>query len=349
MDQLYDVIIIGGASAGLTAAIYSSRRALKTLVLTKDIGGQLSTTPDVENYPGFSLIEGWTLSNNFKVQAEKFGAEIKFAEVTAVRPENGRFVVEAHEARYLAKTVILAFGKTPRNLEVPGEKEFQGKGVSYCATCDMPFFKGKTVAVIGGGNSALDAAIYGAQTAAKVYLIHRRDQFRGEQVLIDRVKNQPNIELVYNAITKEVKGDTAVRSIVVADSVSGQDKEIPLDGVFVEIGYIIKAEFIKDLVKMTERSEIITDDHQMTSVPGIFAAGDVTTSVYKQAVVSAGEGCIAALAAYEYILKQSGQTAIMTDWGITPKAKTAAEPPATTTSSLPKAETTPVGATTLEV
>ncbi len=309
------MIIVGGASAGLTAAIYASRRALKTLVLTKDIGGQLSTTPDVENYPGFDMIEGWTLSDKFKKQAEKFGAIVKFAEVTAVRQEGDGFVVSVHTTEYHARSVILTFGKTPRNLEVPGEKAFQGKGVSYCATCDIPLYRGKTVAVVGGGNSALDAAIYGSAIAEKIYLVHRRDEFRGEQILIDRVLAKPNIEVIYNAIAKEINGTDRVTSLTITDVNMNKERQLALHGVFVEIGYIVKAEFIMGLVAMTEKNEIITDAHMMSSVPGIFAAGDVTTSLYKQAVVSAGEGCTAALACYEYLMKKEGKRAVMTDWG----------------------------------
>jgi thioredoxin-disulfide reductase len=316
-DQSYDVVIIGGASAGLTAAIYASRRAMKTLVLTKDIGGQLSTTPDVENYPGFEMIEGWTLSDKFKKQAEKFGAEIKFAEVTAVKADGDNFIVEAHDNHYKTQSVILAFGKTPRNLDVPGEKEFQGKGVSYCATCDIPLYKGKTVVVVGGGNSAIDAAIYGSNVAEKIYLVHRRDQFRGEQILVDRMQQKENIEIIYNAVSKEVKGTDRVTSLVIADVNTNEERELTVDGVFVEIGYIVKAEFIKGLVEMNEKNEVITDAHMMTNVPGIFAAGDLTTSTYKQAVISAGEGCTAALGVYEYLMKKEGRRAVMTDWGNT--------------------------------
>lgn len=313
--ETWDVIIVGGASAGLTAAIYASRRAMKTLVLTKDIGGQLSTTPDVENYPGYESIEGWTLSDKFKQQAEKFGAVVKFAEVKSVKKDGDEFVVAVHEATYRAKAIILAFGKTPRNLDVPGEKEFQGKGVSYCATCDIPLYKGKIVAVVGGGNSAVDAALYGSDVVEKIYLIHRRNEFRAEQVLIDRMKERRNVEIIYNAIAKEIKGDTQVRQLVITDVKTGEERTLQVGGVFVEIGYIVKAEFIKGLVDMNEKDEIITDKHMMTSVPGIFAAGDVTTSVYKQAVISAGEGCIAALAAYEYLMKKEGKKVSMADWG----------------------------------
>jgi thioredoxin-disulfide reductase len=319
MEDIYDVIIIGGASAGLTAAIYSSRRAMKTLVLTKDIGGQLSTTPDVENYPGYEFIEGWTLSDKFKKQAEKFGAEVVFAEVSSVNKEGEDFVIMAAEKKYVARTVILAFGKTPRNLDVPGEYEYRGKGVSYCATCDMPLFKKKTVAVVGGGNSALDAAIYGSNVAEKVYLIHRRDQYRGEQVLIDRMNAIANIEPIYNAIVKKVKGEQFVTAITIEDVNTGEERDVIVNGVFVEIGYVVKAEFVKHLVEMNERSEVITDKHMMTVTPGLFAAGDLTTSIYKQAVISAGEGCTAALAAYEYLLKKQGRTAVTADWGIAPK------------------------------
>lgn len=327
MDAMYDIVIVGGASAGLTAAIYAGRRAMKTLVLTKDIGGQLSMTPDVENYPGFNRIEGWTISNKFKEQAELFGAEIKFAEVTAVAKAEDHFAVEANGTVYRARTVLLAFGKTPRNLDVPGEKEFQGKGVSYCATCDMPLFRGKTVAVIGGGNSALDAAIYGADLAKKLYLIHRRDQFRGEQILVERMKAKENIEVIYNAISKEVEGDTVVRKLVINDTTTGQERELELDGIFVEIGYIVKADFVKGLVEFTPQNEIVTDKHQMTSVPGIFAAGDVTTSTYKQAVISAGEGCTAALAAYEYLMKKEGRRPVMIDWGTNEEVQKKSEAP----------------------
>lgn len=319
MDEIYDVIIIGGASAGMTAAIYTTRRAMKTLVLTKDIGGQLSMTPDVENYPGYIFIEGWTLSNKFKEQAEHFGAEVKFAEVTSVKQAGDDFQVGTENEKYTGRSVILAFGKTPRNLDVPGEKEFQGKGVSYCATCDMPLYKGKTVAIVGGGNSALDAALYGSKIAGKIYLIHRRDQFRGEQVLINKVKAASNVEIIYSTVVKEVKGEGTAKSIVVTNNITGKDSEIEINGVFVEVGYVVKADFVKNLVKMTERNEVITDNHMMTSVPGVFAAGDVTTSLYKQAVISAGEGCTAALAAYEYLMKKEGKAAVMTDWGSSPR------------------------------
>ncbi len=319
MEDIYDLIIIGGASAGLTAAIYASRRAMKTLVLTKDIGGQLSTTPDVENYPGYNSISGWDLSDKFKKQAESFGAEIKFAEVSSVTPVDDGFTIVANGTEYRTHTVILAFGKTPRNLEVPGEKEFQGKGVSYCSTCDMPFFKNKVVAVVGGGNSAIDGAIYGSKVASKIYLIHRRDQYRGEQILIDRMLSIENIEPVYNSIVKEVKGDGVVKSIMVNDIVTNETKEIAVDGVFVEIGYVVKAEFVSHLVEMNEKKEIITDKHMMTKTPGLFAAGDLTTSAFKQAVISAGEGCIAALAAYEFVMRKQGRAMTTVDWGTAPK------------------------------
>lgn len=315
MENTYDVIIIGGASAGLTAAIYTARRALKTLVLTKDIGGQLSTTPDVENYPGFDRIEGWELSNRMKKQAELFGSTVVMSEVTGVRPARDEFVVLTHEKEYHTRAVILAFGKTPRNLDVPGEKEFQGKGVSYCATCDMPLYKGKTVVIVGGGNAAIDAVVYGSALAEKIYLVHRRDQFRAEQILVDRMMEKSNVEIIYNSVAKEVTGEGRVNGLTITNTQTGADRHLVVGGVFAEIGYVVRADFIKGLVAMTDKSEIITDTQMMSSVPGIFAAGDVTTSPYKQAVVSAGEGCTAALAAYEYLMKKEGKRATRIDWG----------------------------------
>ncbi len=201
----------------------------------------------------------------------------------------------------------------PSDLNVPGEKEFKGHGVSYCATCDGPLYKNKTVAVIGGGNSALDAAEYLAKLAAKVYLIHRRDQFRGEKVILEKLKNNQKVEMVLSSEIKEIKGNGVVKSIVITDNGHDQLKEIKVDGVFVEIGYKPKTELVKDLVKLNERGEIITDKDSNTSQPGIFACGDVTDSSYKQIVISAGEGAKAALQAYKYLWLEEGEK-ILPDW-----------------------------------
>lgn len=314
-NEIYDVVIIGAGPAGLTAAIYTSRRAMKTLVISKDIGGQLSLTDDVENYPGFESIEGLSLSQKFQEQAAKTGSEFLFEEVTGlVKAEGGFLLTTMSDKNIKAKTVILAFGLTPRALDVPGEKELTGKGITYCATCDGPLYRGKTVVVVGGGNSALDAAEYLSKIAKRVYLLHRRGEFRGEQVLIDKVKATDNIEIIYNANTKEVKGQNKVEALVYTTT-EGQENEIEVEGVFIEIGHMAKTSWLSDIgVELTDRKEIKISVDNETNIKGIFAAGDITEITYKQAVISAGEGCKAALQAYRYL---QGNKPLTPDW--TPK------------------------------
>lgn len=310
----YDVIIVGGAAAGLTAAIYTTRRALKTLILTQDIGGQAASTPDIENYPGYDHIDGMELMGKFKDQAEKYGAEIIYQEVKEVIKDGDIIKAKTNTDEFQARSVILAFGLTHRHLGVPGEEEFGGKGVSYCATCDAPLFKQKDVAVVGGGNSALDAAILLSKLANKVYLVHRRDEFRGEQVLIDRVKETENIEIIYNSKVKEIQGEMLVNKLVVT-YIENESKirEIDLQGVFVEIGFQVKGDLVKDLVDLDASNQILVNKNNETSATGIFAAGDVTDIAYKQIIISAGEGAKAALQAYKYL--NAGKTTGV-DWGI---------------------------------
>ncbi|MEA1981444.1 MAG: thioredoxin-disulfide reductase [candidate division Zixibacteria bacterium] len=310
----YDIIIVGGAPAGLTAAIYSSRRAMKTLIITQDIGGQTATTPEIENYPGFpEKIDGIKLMDNFKKQAENTGTKFVFEEVKGVTKEKDGFKVKTNTREFETKSVILSFGLTHRHLGVPGEEKFAGKGVSYCATCDAPLFKKKDVAVVGGGNSALDAALLLSKIANKVYLVHRRDEFRGEQILIDRVMEAENIEMVYNSKVKEIKGEMLVGSIMVGDiNDKSKTRKIDLQGVFVEIGFQVKGDLVEGLVDLDERKQIIVNKNCETSTPGIFGAGDVTDIEYKQIVISAGEGAKAALSANKFI--NSGKITGV-DWG----------------------------------
>jgi len=296
---MYDVIIIGAGPAGLTAAIYTCRRGLKTLILTKDLGGETANIEHIENYPGFKRIEGFKLIQAMEEQVRDFGVELVYDEAVKIIPKGKSFIVKSTEKDYEGKTIILAFGKTPRSLNVPGEKEFIGKGISYCATCDAPLFKGKTVAAVGGGNSALDAAILLSNLAKKVYLIHRRDEFRGFESFVNEVKKKKNVELVLNSIVAEIKGDKTVKSVIIEDVNTKKRKEIEVDGVFIEIGSEVKTNFIKDLVKL-DNNQIVVNNSE-TSHPGIFAAGDVTNTPFKQIVVSAGEGAKAGLSAYNYI------------------------------------------------
>lgn len=313
MNQ-YDVVIIGGASAGLTAALYSARRALKTLVITKNIGGQAAITSEIENYPGTGAIPGPILMMKFKEQAEQAGAEIKIGEVFSIEKQNTYFLLKSSVGEFKALTVILAFGLEHRKLNIPGEEEFISRGVAYCATCDAPLFRKKIVAVVGAGNSAFDAADYLANFAEKVYLLARSDEYKAEQVLIDAVKSNPKVEIMNFTEIIEILGNKKVEKIKVKNNKTNEVAELVVDGVFVEIGWQTQTGFIKDLVKLDELGYVIVDNEAKTSTPGIFAAGDVTNSPFKQVVISAGEGAKAALSAARYLqklnpLKEEGQ-----DW-----------------------------------
>ncbi len=317
--EVYDVIIVGGASAGLTAGIYTARRNLKTLILTIDIGGQASIASSIENFPGFLGIDGFQLMQKFADQAQTFGAEIVFDKVIKIEDISGEFLVRTASENYKAKAVVLAFGKTPRELKVPGETEFKGKGVSYCATCDLPLFRGRTIAIIGGENPALDAATFGGEIAKKVYLIHDRDEIKGYKSLVEGVTKKENIEIIPNTVVREIKGDVRVRAIAVLDTKKNETKIIEIDGVFVELGYEIKTDFVKDLVKLDQYGQIIISQNCETYFPdsdrirpGVLAAGDVTNVPFKQVVVSAGEGCKAALQTYNYVRRR--ESSFVADW-----------------------------------
>jgi thioredoxin-disulfide reductase len=308
----HDLIIIGGGPAGLSAAIYASRRGLDTLVIAKSIGGQATYAPEIENYPGIDMISGGELSAKFYAQASKFGAKITSEEVTSITKDD-LFTVKTTSGGYQAKTIILAFGKTPRDLGVKGESEFKGKGVSYCATCDSLFFKNKAVAVIGGGNSAIESAILLAKTSSKVYLVHRREAFTAEKTLIDQIEKDPKIELVYNSTVEEVKGDQVVSSIVLKNTASSKLSEIELQGIFVEVGFVVKSDFVEKLVDLDPKKQIIINSLNETKTAGLFAAGDVTTVPYKQIIIAAGEGAKSALAAYDYTMKIKGKTGVYSE------------------------------------
>jgi thioredoxin reductase (NADPH) len=302
-ENTYDTIIVGGACAGLAAATYAARRAMKTLVVTKDIGGQIATTPSVENYPGIDFITGPQLGQDMLNQAVKWGAEVVYDEITKIEKRAEKdFLITGDKGSYHGKSLILAYGKTPRSLGVPGEKEYAGKGVSYCVTCDAPLFRNRTVAVVGGGNSAMEGALILAKLCEKVYLVHRRNEFRGEAVLLDQINAEPKIEKVLSVTPEEILGNDRVVSGLVVKSVEDSSlRTLELTGVFVEIGFIVNTGLIKDLVEIDRLNQVITNKLMETSTPGIFAAGDLTDSPYKQAVISSGEGTAAALTAYSYV------------------------------------------------
>jgi thioredoxin reductase (NADPH) len=316
---MYDVIVVGGASAGLTAAMYASRQGLKTVVITKDIGGQALLTNDIENYPAFEHVGGFELMSKFEKQAKSFGAEFAYEEISSIQEDKIRkFTVKTTSgSHYETRTVILAFGKTPRDLNVPGEKELNGKGVSYCAVCDGPLFKDKTVSVVGTGDSALEAAIYLKQLASKVNIIHRGDKPIGSEETIDLLQQQQSngkISFIANSVVKSVNGGSKVESLTLFNSKTKSEFKVEIDGVFVEMGYIAKTDMVKDLVQLNNNQEIIVDKYCATSRSGIYAAGDITDVPYKQAVISSGQGAIAALSAYNYIQKLAGKPTVKFDW-----------------------------------
>ena len=315
--NLYDVVIVGAASAGLTAAIYAARQNLKTLVITKDVGGQALLTDHIENYPGFDVIGGFELMSKFEEQARSFGAQFVYDEVISAGEKEGLcFIVKTPNAEYESCALILAFGKTPRDLGAPGEAQLKGKGVSYCAICDGPLFRGKVVAVAGSGDPALDAATLLSDLARKVYLVHTWEKPLGDQETLTNLKKKSNVEFMPFSHVAEVLGEKSVAGILVENSVAKERKEIPIDGLFVEMGYVAKTDFVKNLVRLNVRNEIEVDRNCATSHAGIFAAGDVTEVPFKQAVISAGQGAIAALSAYNHIQRLRGGSTLRADWKV---------------------------------
>ncbi len=312
MVDKFDVLIIGAGAAGLTSAIYTCRKKLRTGIITVDVGGQTNLTNHIENYPGVDAMPGPDLMKKFQENALNFGAEFVYGKVVSVHKNNDVFVLKlSNDEVYECRSLILAFGKVARSLGVPGEEKFFGRGVSTCATCDAPLFKNKTAVVIGGGNSALEAVEELAKIAKQVYLVHRRDSFKADEITVDKIKKLSNVEFILNSVAKEIKGDKVVSSIVVEDVNTKQTREVGVNGVFVEIGYVVDTSMVKDLVKVNEANEVVIDAKNNTSCPGIFAAGDVTTVPYKQTVISAGEGAKAALECYRYL---SGHKGKLIDW-----------------------------------
>ena len=299
------VAIIGSGPAGYTAGIYAARANLEPVLFEGlESGGQLMLTTDVENYPGFvDGIMGPELMQVFKQQAERFGTVIKTEFIDSIEKTDEGFKLKSSKEEYMFDTVILAPGASARWLGVKGEKELQGYGVSACATCDGFFFKEKTVAVVGGGDSAMEEALFLTKFATKVIVIHRRDEFRASQIMQDRVLNHDQIEVMWNKTVEEIKGDGAISSVVVKDTQDESTEEVNLDGVFVAIGHDPNVKFLDGLVELDEKGYIKTgfSTATSTSVDGIFAAGDVADSVYRQAITAAGSGCQAAIDAERWL------------------------------------------------
>ena len=291
---MYDVIIIGAGISGLTAAIYSSRASLKTLVIEKGIyGGQIVNSPNIENYPGIANISGADLSNNLYNQARNLGTLIVFDDVLDVKKEKSEFIIETKKEKYKSKTVIIATGTKNRTLNI-GEEKFIGRGVSYCATCDGALYKDKTVAVVGGGNTALDDVLYLSSICKKIYLIHRRDEFRAQQSIIDKISNIKNVELILNSVVLSVGGEQRVDSIEIKNLVTDEKSSLSVDGLFIAIGQVPQNRIFKGLINIDENGYIVANDDCKTNVEGIFTAGDCRTKNLRQLVTASADGAISA-------------------------------------------------------
>ncbi|MCC6453416.1 MAG: thioredoxin-disulfide reductase [Caldilineaceae bacterium] len=295
-----DVIVIGSGPAGFTAGLYTARANLNPLLITgNDYGGQVSITYEVENYPGFpESLSGPELVEKMKLQAEKFGTRVEFDYVSEIDVESHPFVVRtANGKEYVTKSIILATGARPRYLEIPGEQEYTGKGVSYCATCDGFFFRGKDVIVVGGGDSAVEEALFLTKFASRVRVLHRRDQLRASKILQDRAFSNEKIEFVWNTVVNEVLGDAEgkVRGVVIQNTETGVVSELQTDGVFIFVGHLPNNQLLQEKFELDEDGHLIVDTKMRTNVPGVFAAGEIMDKVFKQVATSVGQGCAAAM------------------------------------------------------
>jgi thioredoxin reductase (NADPH) len=311
-NELYDLIIVGGGPAGLTAGIYAMRAALNTVLIERGVpGGQVAITKEVENYPGFIEIGGFDLCDKFLQHAKHYQLEILEKEAVATEPG-----IEYHSVRLAdgtllkAHAVILAAGGTARKLNIPGEIENFGKGVSYCATCDGFFFRDKIVAVVGGGDTALEDALYLSKITRKVYLIHRREAFRGSRILQQRVFTEPRIEIIFNTVVTAINGDdSGVRDIAMKDTLTGERRNIDTEGVFIFVGFAPNNQLVPAGIKINTTGYVITDEKCETDIPGIFAVGDLRQKYANQIVLAAADGCASALAVAHYVeTRKGGQT-----------------------------------------
>jgi thioredoxin reductase (NADPH) len=321
VEEEFDVIVVGAGPAGLTAAIYSARFALKTLIVSENVGGQLIDAGMVDDYPGLPDTPGSELAKKFEEHVSNYGVPIVNDTVIDVRKTNELFEVVTRKGKiYKGKAVILAVGSTRRKLNVPGEKELTGRGVSYCAPCDAPLFKGKVSAVVGGGNAALQAALLLTSYCPKVYLIHRREQFRAFPIYVKLVKQNPKVELVLNSVVTEIGGHDHVEWVKIKNVKTGEERKLEIGGIVIEIGLEPAKDFFQTIgLETDEKGYIKVKPGMLTNIEGLFAAGDCTAGPCKkkfdQIVTAAGEGAIAALSAYEYIIKKWGLIGQIPEWG----------------------------------
>lgn len=306
MNHIYDMLIIGGGPAGYTAALYAARAGLDVMVLEKlSAGGQMALTSQIDNYPGFAEgIDGFLLGEQMQMGAERFGAQTELAEVYSLDLKANPKRAETSEGDFFGRTVVIATGAGPRELGVPQEKALVGRGVNYCAACDGMFYKGKTVVVAGGGNSAAGDALQLSRIAEKVIIVHRRDALRATKVYHKALENAPNVEFAWNSVITELVSDGKLKAVRVKDVISGEVREIPCEGLFVSIGRKPSTELVKDQVELDGAGYIVADESCRTSIPGVFAAGDIRTKALRQVVTAAADGASAAHWAEEYLAQQ---------------------------------------------
>lgn len=308
---MYDVIIIGSGPAGYTAGIYCSRAALKTMLVagTVDIGGLLANTTLVENFPGFPEgVQGPELMEDMSTQAEKFGTEIKYEDATKLDLRGDIKTVTTDEGTYQARTVIIATGSGYRTLDIPGEEKHAGHGVSYCATCDGFFFRDQPIMVVGGGDSAMEEAIFLTHYGSSVTVVHRRDELRASAVMQANAFAEPKIKFEFNTVLTSINGTDKVESVTLKNVETGEEKTVKVGGLFIAAGHLPRTELVKDQLKLDERGNIVVSSPTThTSMPGVFAAGDVTDSIYRQAVTAAASGCRAAIDAERYMKDQDAK------------------------------------------
>ena len=303
MNKEYEVVIIGGGPAGLTAGLYTSRAKLNSLLIEKGVvGGQIVDAEQVENYPGFPEgISGLELGQLIHRQATKYGLKTIIAEVTGVEPQQKQIVVKTTEGNFIAKAVIIASGSERRKLGIPGEEEFTGKGVSYCATCDAAFFKGLPVAVVGGGNAAITEALHLTRFASRVTVIHRRNQLRANGIMREKALSKPKIEFLWDTVAEEIEGENSVTRLKLRQVKTGEKSTLDIAGVFISVGLKPSTDYLRGVVSLDNGGYVITNDKMETEIPGIFAAGDIRRNSARQAITAAGDGATAAFYAEKFI------------------------------------------------
>jgi len=301
-QKIYDVIIAGAGPAGMTAAVYTSRANMSTLMLERGIpGGQMANTEEIENYPGFGSILGPDLSTKMFEHAQQFGAEYAYGEIKEIRDEEPYKRVITGDKEYLTKSVIVATGAEHRLLGAPGEKELSGRGVSYCAVCDGAFFRNKELVVVGGGDSAVEEAVFLTRFASKVTIVHRRDQFRAQKILQKRAFENEKIEVIWDSAVKEIRGEGKVQSVLLENTKTGEQSELATDGVFIYVGMDPLTESVRPLGITNDAGYVLTDEKMYTKVKGVFAAGDVREKLLRQVVTATGDGSIAAQSAQHFV------------------------------------------------